>query len=137
VIPFLVITSIVNIGLGYWLAVYLAKGSASGSLSQGDAAAAGAGNAALGAQRAGGLDFAWPPAATAAAAGSPSPPATNGQESAMAGATGHGQPAEADQAGQSRSGTMEQDLLAGIEEFRNQLAQLKSKGAFEPAEAGS
>jgi hypothetical protein len=32
---------------------------------------------------------------------------------------------------------MEQDLLAGIEEFRNQLAQLKSKGAFEPAEAGS
>jgi hypothetical protein len=27
---------------------------------------------------------------------------------------------------------MEQDLLAGIEEFRNQLAQLKAKASVEP-----
>jgi hypothetical protein len=36
--------------------------------------------------------------------------------------------AEQDDDSQSRSSAREEDLLAGIEEFRNQLAQLKGQG---------
>jgi hypothetical protein len=136
VIPFLAITSILNIGLGYWLAIYLAKGSALAVTKQADAANL-ANIPTGGAATAGGHAYAWPAGATAAAAGAIGQPLAGTDETK----SGHAAiqsaaPGEQTQAHDQPS-AMEQDLLAGIEEFRNQLAQLKSKGAFEPPVAAS
>ncbi len=137
VIPFLAITSILNIGLGYWLAIYLAKGSALAGTNQADDLAKLTNSPAGGAATAGGHAYAWPAGATAAAAGAIGQPlpgadeAKNGHAAVQAATSGA--PAEA----HDQPSAMEQDLLAGIEEFRNQLAQLKSKGAFEPPVAAS
>ncbi len=99
---FLIATALLNIGVGYWLAVYLqrARRSVESDLPDDHAVAT------LG-------DLNLPAAAQVAA-----PPAVPGAPAPSATA-----PAAEEQ--------LEQDVLAGIEEFRNQLAQLKSHGENE------
>jgi hypothetical protein len=129
VIPFLVVTSILNIALGYGLAIYLAKSSGSAPLHRQDSTGnSGAESFAGAGQRPVGLDTAWPAAAMAAAAGSAGHPAAVPTQATSESAAPAELPHE-DIEVQSRTAAMEQDLLAGIEEFRNQLAQLKSKGS--------
>jgi hypothetical protein len=137
VIPFLAITSILNIGLGYWLAIYLAKGSALAGTMQADDAANPKNVPAGGAATAGGLGYAWPAGATAAAAGAIGQSLAGDDETKSGHAAVQSAASGAQAQAHDQPSAMEQDLLAGIEEFRNQLAQLKSKGAFEPPVAAS
>jgi hypothetical protein len=122
VILFLLVTSMLNIALGYGLAIYLAKCSGAAGARRDDSVGnPGADALASIAQRTDGSVVTWPAGATAAALGSgPPTPAKNDTAAEL--------PHE-DNEVQSRTAAMEQDLLAGIEEFRNQLAQLKSKGS--------
>ena len=130
-IAFLVVTSIINLALGYALAVYLGAGSSSSNAPSeaGDVQPAG-GAAATG------LSFepnrsSWAQGhavALSPSAGQPSePPVTLGPISAFE----EHQPPRLEPVAPSAG--MEKELLAGIEEFRAQLAQLKSQGLDETA----
>ena len=137
-IAFVIVTSIVNIGLGYALAVYLRKETAwSASIPNETMMTSGAltGPARAGVVVDGSLhlqsqprDLSWPadgPAGSAPTAGtfSPGQPLVNTAHPAFAAEA----PPE-DERPLARTAEMNQDLLAGIEEFRNQLAQLKGQG---------
>ena len=137
-IAFVIVTSIVNIGLGYALAVYLRKETAwSASLPNETMMTS---EALTGPVRAGVAaelslhlqsqprDLSWPAdggAAPAPTAGtfSPGQPPVNAAHPAFAADAPpeEGRPL-------ARTAELDQDLLAGIEEFRNQLAQLKGQG---------
>jgi hypothetical protein len=138
VIAFVIVTSIVNIGLGYALAVYLRKETAwstptphetmmtadvAAVLARANAAA----DASLHLQSQPGA-LSWPPdqaAASAAKTGALSPAQPAAEPAGLKFAADA--PRE-DERPLARSAEMDQDLLAGIEEFRNQLAQLKGQG---------
>jgi hypothetical protein len=129
VITFLVVTSIINIALGYALAVYLGSTAALHPKGQAVEAAPAmpiAAGAPFAMER---PAFTWP--MDGVAIPTPTAPATV----ATAASTGvapsfmAASASPADEAGvPTRTAEMEQDLLAGIEEFRNQLAQLKGQG---------
>lgn len=119
---FLIVTALLNIGVGYWLAVYLRRARGLAELAPADEHALDSLHD---------LDL---PVAESITAASPvaTPPAT---PAAIATAPTTTAPAPAEE-------QLEQDVLAGIEEFRNQLAQMKSRGEGEaptpaaaPAEA--
>ena len=137
-IAFVIVTSIVNIGLGYALAVYLRKETAwsasmpNETMMTADVASvlARAGVAADGSLhlQSQPRDLSWPAdggAAAAPTAGtfSPGQPPVNAAHPTFAADA----PPE-DERQFARPAELDQDLLAGIEEFRNQLAQLKGQG---------
>jgi hypothetical protein len=140
VIAFLVITTVINIALGYALAVYLGGASSSGSEAFDFASAAPR------------TVNAFPPAPerliaeslanalSMAAAQSMSTASTMQAVDSVAAKPSAVQVSEEAPERQFRTAEMEQDLLAGIEEFRNQLAQLKGQnfeeGVPELAAAG-
>ncbi|MBA3484493.1 MAG: hypothetical protein H0T51_22040 [Pirellulales bacterium] len=128
-IPFLVVTAILNVALGYALAVYLGKANAP-SLCE---------------------IFAMAPTSTPAIEATSfveqfsmlqndrSPPIDDGSSSVFAIPQTAEQSADdatrstitahqADDEPFAHAEVMEQELLAGIEEFRNQLSQLKGQG---------
>jgi hypothetical protein len=114
VIVYVVVTSLINLWLGYALAVYLrrdAERSRTGA-PQAPAAQSSATNVPL---RANGARLYAPGALSSAA--------TDREEMTDDAEMPSGIP---DGAIEARTQEMEQDLLAGIEEFRNQLAQLRS-----------
>lgn len=128
-IPFLIVTAIVNVALGYALALHLGKANAPSwremfamtakSTPAVDATSFAAQFAMLQNDRS-------PPndevsAATPDTRQTTERPADDATRTPMA---AH----EADEPPFAGTGAMEQELLAGIEEFRNQLAQLKGQG---------
>lgn len=129
VIPFLVITSVLNLALGYALSVYLGGNLARATFSQ-EATPSVALPAGIAADmsKLNASDFVWPTDSAAAAPAGEVHPATQNEEEVSA-VSGMGMFTAEDKEVQTRTAAMEQDLLAGIEEFRNQLAQLKTKGA--------
>jgi hypothetical protein len=120
VIPFLVVTSILNIAVGYALAVYLGKATLFTATDESAAA-----NEVLEPHRTY-MQFAAPvmieptrsetPASQSVADASDTTQAPRTQVEAHA------------ESPYVRSEVLEQELLAGIEEFRNQLSQLKGAG---------
>jgi hypothetical protein len=135
VIPFLIVTSIINLSLGYALAIYLGRTSSKMAAPQAPAATSASmgsiGGFPTGAFTTNGRDFTWPHEAAAAAAAA----AANGMLSQTTEAPTpepilHTPATEEHEAVQTRTAEMEQDLLAGIEEFRNQLAQLKGQASM-------
>jgi hypothetical protein len=128
VIPFLIVTSILNIALGYALAVYLGKAHAPAMWSESSATMPTAA-----------IDLLSSVGQFSMAPKSPSRPvdATVASPSAVVGKIAEppvgdavGSPIEShdEDAPFARSEVMEQELLAGIEEFRHQLSQLKGQG---------
>jgi hypothetical protein len=153
VIAFVIVTSIVNIGLGYALAVYLRKETASaGPTPTPNETMMSADVAAVLARASAAVDasvhlqsqpsaLSWQSndaaavlAARAAALSPGQPPADSAGLKFAADAP------QGDEQHVVRTAEMDQDLLAGIEEFRNQLAQLKGQsldGASNPLAAGA
>jgi hypothetical protein len=133
VIPFLIVTSIINISLGYALAMYLGRASAPTAPSNAPAAdvtAVSMSDLAAASMTADSRNFSWP--AESIVAGSSSSFGSFGEapEASADASTLLNTPAtEAHEAVQARTAEMEQELLAGIEEFRNQLAQLKGQAS--------
>jgi hypothetical protein len=129
VIAFLVVTSIVNLAMGYGLAIYLTRSSASAqygdSANQLDLAVLNYGQAAASVH---GREVNLPVNAVAAGTVNAAP-ASHAEGEPLAGHVNPAPISEADQEIHTRTTAIEQDLLAGIEEFRNQLAQLKAKGS--------
>jgi len=140
VIAFLVVTSIINLSLGYALAVYLGNAP---SFSGRDAGLANANLPLVIQHGALGLNGSQQPLASrpaesvpiwpAGAAGAAGPSAVHATFGATAaegvpGVESRNASDEEDQEIQNH-GALEQDLLAGIEEFRNQLAQLKGQAS--------
>jgi hypothetical protein len=130
VITFLVVTSIINLAAGYALAIYLRAGAwESTALSSNDAGSV-AMQAAMAAAQPGAMSrpavasavFTAPPAAS---------PAVPPQEPVPMRSSGASQPEGKGAEPTGQRSDMDQELLAGIEEFRNQLAQLKTKGSEE------
>jgi hypothetical protein len=120
VIPFLVVTSILNIAVGYALAVYLGKAT---FFTTTDESAAASETIEL---RRASMQFATPvmiePMRTEAPASRPVADASDTTQAPRTQVEAHAESPYA------RSEVMEQELLAGIEEFRNQLSQLKGAG---------
>jgi hypothetical protein len=146
VIAFVVITSILNLGLGYALALYVGRARTLSTPYATDVAQ----SAPFAFSRTGAvMPAADPLYSRGEAAGmpwpamppAPEPPATilggisAPIEQAVAATTRLAveDAAEQPEEKQTRSSAAEQDLLAGIEEFRNQLAQLKGMAAPVPA----
>lgn len=125
VMLFLVVISILNLALGYALACYL--GSASAARTSLPAQSADTAVTFLSpALPEGASPFIWnvedagPATGPTSAAPTASPILPDGHATLDRAAD--------EQTVQARSSAVEKDLLAGIEEFRNQLAQLKTKG---------
>jgi hypothetical protein len=143
VIPFLIVTSIINILLGYALSLYLGRASAQAAPSIApttDDAADSMSDFAAASMTVDNRNFSWP--AESIVAGSSATFGPLGQASqapAEAPAMLHTPATEAHEAVQARTAEMEQELLAGIEEFRNQLAQLKGQASLtvEPSMVGA
>jgi hypothetical protein len=114
VIAYLVVTSLINLSLGYALAGYLRRDADRRRVGapQGPAARTVATNSQLGANE-----------SRVAVERAMGPAAPVGEQMADEADVASGIP---DGAIEARTQEMEQDLLAGIEEFRNQLAQLRS-----------
>jgi hypothetical protein len=128
VITFLVITSIINLALGYALAVYLGSESASAAATEPMAQDASLqAFAAAGAFAMDGKDLSWPTSSMQAMP-SVTPPARVAETTVNSTAAGFKGMEPVESEPQARTAEMEQELLAGIEEFRNQLAQLKGQG---------
>jgi hypothetical protein len=123
VITFLVVTTILNIGVGYALALYWAGYcpalQVAVEITGAPQTADGSGTPALAPNRASALVTNASPPVSAQS------PAPRTEESDVP-------VRNEDNEVQERTAAMEQDLLAGIEEFRNQLAQLKAKASVEP-----
>ena len=142
-IPFLIVTSIINILLGYALAMYLGRASTQAAPSNAptaDDAADSVSDFAAAGMTPETRNFSWP--AESIVAGSISnfgpfgqTPQAPGEASTML----HTPATEAHEAVHARTAEMEQELLAGIEEFRNQLAQLKGQASVtvEPSMVGA
>jgi hypothetical protein len=110
---FLITTALLNIGVGYWLAIYLRRSAVFGELAPAD-------DHALETLHDLDVHAAEPiPAAMKVTAPAAAPTGVAAAPSAAV-------PTPA--AGEEQ---LEQDVLAGIEEFRNQLAQMKSRGEGE------
>jgi hypothetical protein len=122
VITFLVVTTILNIGVGYALARYWAgycpARPVAVEITGAPQTTDGFGAPALSPNLASTATTAAPPLPAQVAA-----PRTEESDIPV-----HNEDKEV----QERTAAMEQDLLAGIEEFRNQLAQLKAKASVEP-----
>ncbi|HEX6962745.1 MAG TPA: hypothetical protein VF175_12820, partial [Lacipirellula sp.] len=133
-IAFLVITTIINIALGYALAVYLGGVSATSSTEEPYERPAEAKPAVAAPQSAERVAAAALANAFSAAAASASfaPSPTPEAAAPIAASPSHQEEQEAEP-GQNRTSEVEQGLLAGIEEFRNQLAQLKAQNFDEGA----
>jgi hypothetical protein len=131
VIAFLVVTSIINLALGYALAVYLGAGSSSSAGEEGGDVHPAAGAA--------GNGFSFDPSRSSWTQGFPAtltsgagqPPQTPVNLGPISSFPEH-QPAGRPDAEPQPIG-MEKELLAGIEEFRAQLAQLKSQSLDDTA----
>ena len=129
-ITFLVVTSIINLAAGYALAVYWRAGTwESTPLSTNDAGTIGM----YPAMAAAPPSSMTPSAAASTAVMSPriTPPGPPSQEKVAVQPSGISQPGEQGHQPADHRSEVDEDLLAGIEEFRNQLAQLKTKGAEE------
>jgi hypothetical protein len=109
VTAFLITTAIANIALGYWLANFLRRASPAIDLVEQDHLAIDP------------LAGLTPP--------EPTPAATTPIEPAPPVAAAEAAPTAT--ASEPEDEALEQDVLAGIEEFRNQLAQMKSRGEDE------
>jgi hypothetical protein len=122
VIAFLVVTSIINLALGYALAVYLRAGGAQLTGMEPDDSTGASASAPTTLSSFQQNRPPWMQTATSATAGvGAQQPETAPEVAPMA-------PLAAVQEAEEPltvTGGMEQELLAGIEEFRNQLAQLK------------
>jgi hypothetical protein len=143
VIPFLIVTSIINILLGYALAVYLGRASAQSEPNHAptaDDAADSASDFAAAGMTADSRSFSWPTESIVAGSTSSFGPLGQAQPAPAEAPTMLHTPAtEAHESVQARTAEMEQELLAGIEEFRNQLAQLKGQASVtaEPSMVGA
>jgi hypothetical protein len=136
VIAFLVVTSIINLALGYALAIYLGVENSS---SFGPSQANGSSSSAPSTER---VPFeagftTWTPSAPpttreTGAKPTESPSSLGPTPLSQPDEQPAGRPEWPEQperpAAPSNSNPMDQELLAGIEEFRNQLAQLKTQG---------
>jgi hypothetical protein len=122
VIAFLVVTSIINLALGYALAVYLRTGGARLIGMEPDDSTATSANVPTPLASFEPNRPPWIPTATSAMAGATCQQSETSPELAPIARLAEVQEAEEPQTATSG---MEQELLAGIEEFRNQLAQLK------------
>jgi hypothetical protein len=105
---FLIATALLNIGVGYWLAIYLRRSAVFGELAPADEHAL---------ETLHELDNHAAESIPTAAVSAPAAAAVATAPSTTAPFAGEEQ--------------LEQDVLAGIEEFRNQLAQMKSRGEGE------
>jgi hypothetical protein len=142
VIPFLIVTSIINISLGFALAMYLSRASAQNAPSEARTAngAADSVDFAAAGMTADSRNFSWPAESIVAGSASSFGPFDQvPQAPADAPSMLHTPATEAHEAVHARTAEMEQELLAGIEEFRNQLAQLKGQAsvAVDPSMAGA
>ena len=129
-ITFLVVTSIINLAAGYALAIYLRAGAGESMAPTTNDPGSMAGRPAMSA--------AQPSVVSRAAVASSvvtSPPAAPAavlpQEPVAMHSSETPHPVGKGAEPVDQRSEMDQDLLAGIEEFRNQLAQLKTKGAEE------
>jgi hypothetical protein len=141
---FLIITGLMNIALGYGLAMYLGGAHLPGRAPQGDDfdnlhSDVPLAEVTLTTISAAPAESAEPAASAAAVAATPTAPpaATSASHPAGAASTAAGvEPATPAAAMPAAGAELEQEVLAGIEEFRNQLAQMKSQptgAAPEPA----
>ena len=128
VIPFLIVTSIVNIALGYALAVYLGKAHAPAMWGESSATTPTAAMDLLGSVGQFSMAPKSPSRPVDATVASPSAAAGRIAEQPADDAAGSHLESHDEDAPFARSEVMEQELLAGIEEFRNQLSQLKGQG---------
>jgi hypothetical protein len=156
VIAFVAVTSILNVALGYVLARYLGRAAADGAIddaapvhgsqvSQANEAAieAAAAAATLSEQRSEQRQATWVPAAdhateavAAHALGSPAGTANdaNVTASAMPNALSSNTSAPGERLSGAAHPEVEEELLAGIEQFRSQLAKIKGMTQDQPAE---
>ena len=121
-IAFLVVTSIINLALGYALAVYLRAGSARSTGMEPDDLTAASASVPTPLSSFQQNRPPWMQTATSPMAGAGAQQPETSPEVAPMAPLAAVQEAEGPQTATSG---MEQELLAGIEEFRNQLAQLK------------
>ena len=136
-IAFLVVTSIVNLALGYALAVYLGAGGGSSTgqgaeawetpLSKSTNSATSAASPAFSATN----QSSWMQNSLPPLGGGPAQPAEPAKTRPTAEWASQEEEVERREPLTATNGA-EQDLLAGIEEFRNQLAQLKAQNFDEP-----
>ena len=142
-IPFLIVTSIINISLGYALAIYLGRASvqsAPSEASNSDNAADSMSAFAAAGMTADNRNFSWPPESIVAGSTSSFGPLGDAPAAPADAQTMLHTPATAaHESVHARTAEMEQELLAGIEEFRNQLAQLKGQASVtvEPSMVGA
>jgi hypothetical protein len=135
VITFLVVTSIINMAAGYALAVYLRAGSVSAGTGSMEESSRAENHSTLGAGYATTLNPQPIPASTFSMSAPSTSPVPSGQDVTPAAApTFHAEPLASEP--DTLRTDVDQDLLAGIEEFRNQLAQLKSKGGNDGVPVG-
>jgi hypothetical protein len=129
VVPFLIVTAIVNVALGYALAVYLGRASAPTlrEMFARTPISTPAIEANSFAEQFSMLQSDRSRAIDEVSAFAPDARQTTerpAQEAKLTPTAAH----EADEPSFAGADVMEQELLAGIEEFRNQLAQLKGQG---------